>query len=137
MTDAIIHTNLPVQAKLIPFNLPIMNQEESIERDQREERYRGSQDDIHIIRHELNKLSGAVGELVVALRGNDFGSDGLIARVKEIEVETDKMKKRVDQIELVAKGRELHVRIIWGLVCFILGTAFVEFLRYLSPVYKK
>jgi hypothetical protein len=114
-----------------------MNHEESQERDEREERYRGSQDDISVIRKELNKLTGAVGELVVALKGNDFGTDGLIIRVREIEDETDKMKKRIDQIELVAKGKELHLRIIWGLVCFILGTAFVELLRYFSPVYKK
>jgi len=88
MTQPII-IELPKPGKLlkIDFNAPIMNPEENTDRQEREERYRVSQDDTSIIRKEVNLLTSAVGDMKMevmkvaeALQGNKFGNRGLIER---------------------------------------------------------
>jgi t-SNARE complex subunit (syntaxin) len=141
MTDAITHATLPVPAKLIPFNIPIMNHEE--ENTQREERYRISQDDVSIIRKEVNKLTEVVGDLTQAvrdqsqaLRGNDFGGKGLVERVDDVEEMAKALTKKIDDIIAHAKSRETYIRIIWGLICFVVGTIFVAIIDRLIPSVK-
>jgi hypothetical protein len=137
MTELIGYTPLPevrLPAKLIPFNVPIMNHEE--DNTQREERYRISQDDVSIIRKEVNKLTQVVGDLTQAIRGNDFGNDGLLKRLETVEETADMLKKRIEDVVQHAKSRETYVRIIWGLICFVFGTIFVAIIDRLIPSKK-
>lgn len=99
-----------------------MNQEETNERDAREERYRGSQDDILIIRKELNKLTGAVGELVTAFKGNDLGTEGMVAQVRDLIDEQAKLKERLDDIERIAKMNQKYLFAFIGTLGVVLGS---------------
>ena len=139
-------TYAPIPEIKIPgkiINLPIMNQEENAERDQREERYRVSQDDVSIIRKEVNKLTQSVGELTQAVRdqsqallGNEFGGKGLVERVDAVEEMAKALTKKLEDIIAHAKSRETYVRIIWGLICFVVGTIFVAIIDRLIPSVK-
>jgi hypothetical protein len=108
-----------------------MNHEENNER---EERYRASQDDVSIIRKELNKLTKAVGDLADSLRGDDLGNKGLVFRIEQVEKTADDLKKRIEDVIQRAKSRETYVRIIWGLICFVVGTVFMVILNRLIPI---
>jgi hypothetical protein len=99
-----------------------MNHEESKERDDREERYRGSQDDISIIRKELNKLTGEVGKLVTAFKGNDLGTEGMVAQVRSVIEEQATLKSRLDDIERVARLNQKYLFAFIGTLGVVLGT---------------
>jgi hypothetical protein len=155
MTDAFIHPTLPkvrLPAKLVnmTFNPISMNTQEQSEKNEREERYRVSQDDVSVIRKEVNKLTQVVGELAneqrdlaQSLRGNNLGNKGLINRIEigeqtinEVKESVDGLTKRLDKIVAEAKSRETYVRIIWGLICFVVGTIFVAIIDRLIPSAK-
>lgn len=99
-----------------------MNTEETKERDHREDRYKGTQDDISIIRKELNKLTGAVGDLVTAFKGNDLGTEGMVAQVKSVIEEQANLKSRLDDIERIAKMNQKYLFAFVGAVGVALGT---------------
>jgi len=109
---------------------------EQSENQEREERYRVSQDDVAIIRKEVNKLTQVVGDLTQAIRGNDFGNDGLLNRLEKVEETADALKNRIEDVIQHAKSRETYVRIIWGLICFVVGTIFVAIIDRLIPAAK-
>lgn len=99
-----------------------MNHEETREREDREERYKGSQDDIAIIRKELNKLTGAVGDLVTAFKGNDLGTEGMVAQVRSVIEEQATLKSRLDDIERVARLNQKYLFAFIGTLGVVLGT---------------
>lgn len=114
------------------------------EENEREERYRISQDDVSIIRKEVNKLTQVVGDLTQAVRdqsqaikGNEFGGKGLAERVDDVEIIALGLTKKIEEIIAHAKSRETYVRIIWGLICFVIGTVFVAIIDRLIPSVKK
>jgi hypothetical protein len=108
---------------------------EQSDNQEREERYRVSQDDVAIIRKEVNKLTQVVGDLTQAIRGNDFGNDGLLNRLEKVEDTADALKKRIEDVIQHAKSRETYVRIIWGLICFVVGTIFMVIINRIVPVF--
>lgn len=99
-----------------------MNQEESTERDEREERHTGTQRDIKSIKLQVDKLSGAVGELVVALKGNEFGTEGMVVRVQQIEQQQNLLNKRLDELELAAKKKEMYIVAFFTACGVVIGT---------------
>lgn len=108
--------------------------------EQKEERYRAAvtQGDIREIKRDVTDLAQKVGEVHAALIGSSLVQDGgLVKRLKDCEDSVEVLRVKIDEAELAATKREFYVRVIWGLVCFIVGSSFVELLRYLSPVYKK
>jgi len=109
-----------------------MGQEETNEREIREERYRVSQDDISIIRKELNKLTAAVGDMVGALKGNDFGSEGLLNRVSKMEEMAEKLKDRLDELSITAKKRENQLLLLFTLIGALVGACGKWFMDYIS-----
>lgn len=129
----------------IDFNVPIMNpNEENVERSEREERYRVSQDDTSIIRKEVNLLTSAVGDMKMevmkvaeALQGNKFGNKGIIDRLEFVEKTAKALEDRIENVIAHAKSRETYVRIIWGLICFVVGTIVVAIIDRLIPSGKK
>jgi hypothetical protein len=143
--------NTPAKLVKMTFNIPYMNQEENTERSEREERYRISQDDVSIIRKEVNLLTSAVGDLkiettkvVEAIQGNKFGNKGLIERITQVEqmgvtlnTRVEEVNARIEKIIANAKSRETYVRIIWGLICFVVGTLFVAVIDRIIPSSKK
>lgn len=88
-------------------------------------------DDIREIKRDMNGLSAKVSEVHAALIGSPLVRDGgLVKRLQECEDGLDKLQERVMQSETAAKQREFYIRWIWGLVAFVVGTVFVEFIRY-------
>lgn len=148
MTELIVNNALPevrLPAKLVnmTFNLPIMNLQENAERSEREERYKVSQDDVSIIRKEVNLLTSAVGDLkqetlkmVEALQGNKYGNKGILERLEAVEATAKSLEGKVEDVITHAKSRETYVRIIWGLICFVVGTIFVAIIDRLIPASK-
>lgn len=105
------------------------------ENEERENRYRISQDDTALIRREVNKLTIVVGDLAQALRGNDLGNIGLIGRLEVVEAAQKALYKRLEDVIQHAKSRETYIRIIWGLICFVVGTVFMVILNRIVPVF--
>lgn len=86
-----------------------MNEQESHEKNEQDRRYRGSQDDISIMRKQLERLAGNVGdmsnqyrELIVAIRGNDLGTDGIVGQIKQMREKIDEFEERLNLAETKA-----------------------------------
>ena len=107
--------------------IPIMDHEKN------EERYRYSQDDITVIRKEVNKLTQVVGDLTDAIRGNDLGNKGFVVRLEAVEKMAETLTKKINDIVANAKSRDTYVKIIWGLICFVIGTIFMVIVNKLVP----
>lgn len=101
-----------------------------------EERYKESQDDISIIRRELNKLTGAVGEMVDCLKGNEFGQEGLVKQVKAVKEIAENLTARVTSLENSEKFREKAWRIVFLLCGTVIGSLFAKFIDHLIPTKK-
>lgn len=98
-----------------------MNEEESTERNSREERYIGTQGDISSIKKQLDKLTGIVGELVTAFKGNDLGTEGMVAQVRSVVEEQIALKARLDDLERIAKMNQKYLFAFIGTVGMVLG----------------
>jgi predicted nucleic acid-binding Zn-ribbon protein len=111
--------------------------------EEKEKRYRNSQDDIKVMRSELNKLTGSVGDLVVAIKGNDLGTEGMLGQMKRIQEKVAAFEDRLDAAELAAKEatieaakKQFYLMIIWGLVGTVLGTIFMSVINHLFNTKK-
>jgi hypothetical protein len=113
-----------------------MNKEENAERQEREGRYRESQDDISIIRREVNKLTGVVGELMVAIKGNDMGTEGMAKQIREIKEIADTLSDRVKDLEDKERFREKAWRVVFLLVGTVAGTYIKTIIDRLIPLKK-
>ena len=110
------------------------------DKEQKEQRYQVAvtQGDIREIKRDVTDLAQKVNEVHAALIGSALVQDGgIVQRLKDCEDAVETLQKKVDEADLAATKREFYVRWIWGLVCFIVGSAFVELLRYLSPIHTK
>ena len=115
-----------MQATVLKPILPIMDQKN-------EEKYRYSNDDMTVIRKEVNKLTQVVGDLTDAIRGNNLGNKGFIVRLEAVEQMAETLTKRLNEIVASAKSRETYIRIIWGMICFVVGTVFMVIINKLVP----
>ena len=86
-----------------------MNDQESHERDAREERHTGTQRDIRDIKYQLDRLSGEVGKLITAFTGNEFGTEGIVEQMKRVIIEQASLKKRLDDLELATTKKQLYL----------------------------
>lgn len=103
---------------------------------EKEERYRtaATQGDIREIKRDVTDLSQKVNEVHAALIGSPLAKDGgLVQRLLECETSVQTLKTKVETVELAGRERDKYIRWIWGLISFIIGSAFVELLKYLSP----
>ena len=112
MTHALIH--LP--AKIIPFNLPIMDQQQQEEKSERDERYKLSRDDTREMRNLLDRLIGEVGDLMVAIKGNDLGTEGIVGQLKSMKTKIEEFEARLNHIQSQAKLERFKMATIWSLL---------------------
>lgn len=98
-----------------------MNTEEPGQ-NERDERHAGSQRDIKSIKVQIDKLTGEVGKLVVALKGDDLGTEGVLPRIVGIEKEVQALKARLDEMELLAKKNQMYLIAFVTTVGVVLGT---------------
>lgn len=103
------------------------------EREEREERYRVSQSDISIIRKEINKLGGALGEIKTAITGDAFGNEGLANRVKTWEEKLDDMDSRLSDMEVANKKRETNFAVIFTLVGGVVTALIMHLINKIFP----
>jgi chromosome segregation ATPase len=128
MTDALLHPTIPevnLPAKII--NLPIMNQEESTERDQREERYTDSQRvnrdinyKIDILVGKFGDLTGSVEDLKSAIQGDTMGNEGLLPRMAKIEKAQRDLKEELDEVK-AANAKKLMYLIAFFTMLGVVG----------------
>ena len=93
-----------------------MDEQETTDRNEKERRYAVTQDDIRIIRKELNVLTGQVGklftaneQLLMAIRGDaSMGHEGMIKRVESFKDDLDSMRLQI--IEIKDEVGDLHVK---------------------------
>lgn len=111
--------------------------------DSREERYRASIDDTKKMRELMDIMAGKIGEMMIAIKGNDMGTEGLVGQIKAIRMEQEAMKKRLDEIEVKAEQAKLEVAkkqfyllVIWGLIGAVAATVFMTILNHFFPVLK-
>jgi len=143
LNNPLSRASLPAKLVKMTFNPISMNPQEQADKSERDERYRVSQDDVSVIRKEVNKLTEAVGDLkqetqkmVEALQGNKYGNKGILERLEAVEVTAKALENKVEDVIQHAKSRETYVRIIWGLICFVVGTIFVAIIDRLIPSAK-
>lgn len=76
-------------------------------------------------------------EVRICLTGSEMSKDGgLVKRVDTLESSLNGVIKDVRDAALALSKKEFYVRWMWGLVSFVLGTAFVEIMRYLTLTKK-
>jgi chromosome segregation ATPase len=111
-----------------------MNQEESQERDAREERHVGSQRDIRDIKHQLDRLSGAVGELVTAFKGNDMGTEGVLARLGKIEMDQRALQEQFSELKAAIDKKQMYLIAFFTTAGIVLGSIFKSVVdHFLKP----
>lgn len=86
-----------------------MNHEENKERDIREEQRTGTQKDIKDIKYQLDRLTGAVGELVTAFKGNDMGTEGVLARVGKIEEIQKELQQQFTDLKAATDKKQMYL----------------------------
>lgn len=131
-----------MQTEAIPLyksHLNVIRMSDPQTRQDQEDRYRHSQDDVKMMRTELNKLTGSVGELVVAIKGDDMGTtEGIVGRIKAMESKIHEFEDRLDATEMEAKEakleaakRQFYLMVIWGLTGTVVGTIFMSVINHL------
>jgi CDP-diacylglycerol pyrophosphatase len=70
----------------------------------------------------LAVLSDLVKELVQGLKGNGYGSSGVVSQVAEMRSDLNKLTAKVDTVENQAKGMRLIIS--WGVAAVALAVAF-------------
>lgn len=102
---------------------------------QKDERYRVAvtQGDIREIKRDVTDLAQKVGEVHAALIGSPLVKDGgIVKRLSDCEASVELLLTKVQEAENAGKRRDRYINWIWGLVSFIVGSVFVELLRYFS-----
>lgn len=90
-----------------------------------------------MIQRQLGTMSDDLKEVRICLTGSEMSKDGgLVRRVGILETNLTGVIKDVRDAALALSKKEFYVRWLWGLVSFVLGTGFVEILRYLTPIKK-
>lgn len=88
------------------------------------------------LKRQMDRLTGEVGKLVVALQGDQLGNEGILPRVLQIEKEMADVKRQMEDMQLAMRKKEIHVAAIVGLVMFILGSAAKALFDHLIPIKK-
>jgi regulator of replication initiation timing len=88
----------------------------------REQHYKDSLNDARRMREQLDILSGKVGELVTAIKGNDMGTEGVVGQIKTLRAEQELLKKRLDDIEQSTAKKNAYLGVAIGTVGLFLGT---------------
>lgn len=104
------------------------------ERDQeQEENWHFSSDNIRKMKLQLDKLSGFIGDLVEAIKGNDLGHEGLLSRLSKVEDTLHIMDQRLKEMEVSAKKREFYLLTIFTLLGALMGMA----VKAIIDIFKK
>lgn len=121
----------------------LRHMEQKNEQPEKEARYRAANDDIRLVRNELNKLSLSMGEMLVAIKGNDLGTTGLVGQIKEFKQRLDAFEERLDGAEqsardaqLQADKKQFYLIIIWGVIGSAAGVIFASIIYHFFPKSK-
>lgn len=75
-----------------------------------EERYKDAMDDAKRMRHQLDILTGKVGDLVTAIKGNDLGTEGVVGQIKALRVQIEAIEVRLEAVEQRAAEARAEAR---------------------------
>jgi len=107
-------------------------------------------DDIKDMKRQLDKLTGYVGEMKedmtevkTALKGNEYGTEGLVLRVetleasyREVVAEQKKFAVRMEEYENRARNNRRYIIAFVAAVSGFAGTVFKIFIDHIVPVKK-
>ena len=85
------------------------------------QRHLDYQHDIREMRRQMDKLSGTIGELVTAFKGNDLGTDGIVATVARLEAEQEKLNDRLDKMEMATGKKQMYLAAVLVMAGAIIG----------------
>src|SRR4051812_32402484 len=101
-------------------------------KDEKEERYQAatSQKDIRDIKKEVADLSNKLADVHTAIIGSPLAKDGgMVQRLADNESAVGELAKRLGDLELGLKQKEFYVRVIWGLIAFVIGSGVTIFIK--------
>jgi NTP pyrophosphatase (non-canonical NTP hydrolase) len=93
-----------------------MDQQQQEEKSERDERYKLSRDDTREMRNLLDRLIGEVGDLMVAIKGNDLGTEGIVGQLKSMKTKIEEFEARLNHIQSQAKLERFKMATIWSLL---------------------
>lgn len=113
---------------LTPFaNILLMSHEENEEKQERDERYKLSQGDARFMRERLDQVQASIGELMVAVKGNDLGTEGLVGQIKRMKQTVEEFDKRLEKIERDGYKEKFRMAMVFTLLG-ALGTSLIEWI---------
>lgn len=75
-----------------------------------------TQGDIRTIKREVEIVSDKVNDLHQAIVGSPLSKDGgMVQRIKDCEINLDKIKEEIEEIEKNNIKSNLYLKIIWGM----------------------
>lgn len=93
-----------------------MGQLDSNERaNKREKRYEESQDNIRLMRKELDRNLKANGDVLNALKGDGLGNPGMISRVETLEEKFSELKDTMDDLLVKTNKKQTQLNVIIGM----------------------
>ena len=129
MTELIAYSPLPIPAKLIAFNLPIMATHEQSENQEREDRYTDSQRVNRDINHKIDvlvgkfgDLTGSVDDLKAAIQGDKLGNEGVLPRMAKIEQTQRDLKDELDEVKATNEKKIMYLIAFFTTLGVVVGT---------------
>jgi hypothetical protein len=105
-----------------------------------EEQYNGPNRDLRDIKIQIDKLTGVVGDMgvsvsdmVTAFRGNDLGTEGIVAQMKTVVDEQRKLRLRLDALELETAKKQFYLLAFVGTLGVVAG----GIIRSIIDLFKK
>lgn len=105
-------------------------------KEEREDRFQvvTTQKDIRDIKKEVADLSNKLADVHTAIIGSPLAKDGgMVQRLADNEDAVSNLNKRLDNLELGLKQKEFYVRVIWGLISFVIGSGITLFIKLYHP----
>lgn len=101
-------------------------------KEEKEDRYQvvTTQKDIRDIKKEVADLSNKLADVHTAIIGSPLAKDGgMVQRLADNENSVSEISRRLDALELGLKQKEFYVRVIWGLIAFVIGSGVTIFIK--------
>lgn len=88
------------------------------------------------MKRQMDRVSGEVGKLLEAIRGDDLGNEGILPRIQMLEKEQSEMRKRLVEIEGIAKKNQRYFLGFFTVLGAIGGTLLKIIIDHIVPIKK-
>lgn len=88
------------------------------------------------MKRQMDRVSGEIGKLVVAIQGDDLGNEGILPRVQMIEKIQAEQEKRLNDIENLAKKNQRYFIGFFTVLGAVGGTILKIVIDHIVPIKK-